>query len=519
MSHDDNDLATALAALDAVIEHGHGPIEPHHLAEAAVLRARIDERLGHGDALTVVALAGGTGVGKSALANRLAGDEVVTEGVRRPTTDHPVAVAREFDGPTRALLDHLDIPDRRIGRGLPPGMVLVDLPDHDSVVESHRATSARLTGRVDALVIVVDPIKYARADLHHGPLAELSRHAEVVTAVLNRSDELSEADLAACMMDLSARLTAAGLGDARVVTTSAATGAGTEDLRHRLGELAAQRRAVVQRLLADAAQLGDRMAVTTGDVPDLAEGVGALVGPLLQATDAGRAAAAAASSYRRTARVGCRSPLARAIRLPGRLAAEVRDAFTAPEPATHAPSRSTAAIEAALASHLALEETTGPAHAALAEAIDRIAEDAGPQVVDAVDGVPRRPTRHAWWVAVAGLRGFAEAAAISGLLWLVLAASVRWLGLPELPTPMVTVELSWPAALFLYGLLARVLLGLATRAAIAVGARRHAEHVGEQVQRRLTSMLEDRVAGPMRAELQRHRTVRDQLDALCRHAG
>lgn len=519
MSRGRTDLAAVTAALDTLVESGGDLLGPTHLDEVTELRGRIRERVRHGDAITVVAVAGGTGAGKSALVNRLAGTQVATEGVTRPTTDHPVAVARELDASGRALLDHLDIHDRRVvDEGLPPELIVVDLPDHDSVVESHRTTSARLAARVDALLVVVDPVKYARADLHHGPLADLTRHADVVTVVLNRSDELSDEDLERCRADLADRLAADGLDDVELLTTSAATGEGITPLRQHLERLAASRSAAVRRLVADAAQLADRIAADAGEPAELTGDLGALVPPLLEATDAHRSAAEAAAAYRLAGRQGCRSPLARLVGLAGRVGSQLRGAFAPSEPAPPPPNRSTAAIEAVLADRLELAGATGREHAALAAAIDRIAHDAAPEVIDAVEAVPLRPEPRAWWTGLALLRGAAEAVALAGLVWLVLIGVADWLGLPEVPAPQLNDVLSWPAALLVYGLAGRILLGIVSRLLIAVGARRHAALVSRRVRRRLTSAVEEHVLAPVRDELERRRTVRAQLDLLSRGA-
>ena len=73
------DLHGAVGALDAIAELGPGRLPPELVAEAARRRASIDERLALGDGLTVVAVVGGTGVGKSALVNRLVGAPVATQ--------------------------------------------------------------------------------------------------------------------------------------------------------------------------------------------------------------------------------------------------------------------------------------------------------------------------------------------------------------------------------------------------------------------------------------------------------
>src|SRR6056297_1924826 len=150
--------------LDTVVGLAPGRCPDRDVARLVAVQTHVEQRLGLGDALTVAALAGGTGVGKSALVNRLTGTEVVVEGVRRPTTATPVAVARTMDAPTGRLLDWLGIEDRReVAGALPEGLVLVDLPDHDSIEVAHRRTSERLAARVDVVVVVVDAIKYARA--------------------------------------------------------------------------------------------------------------------------------------------------------------------------------------------------------------------------------------------------------------------------------------------------------------------------------------------------------------------
>jgi hypothetical protein len=310
------------AALDDLVELGVGRLPDEAVAAAGEIRHRIDDRLALGDGLTVVALAGGTGVGKSALVNRIIGTEVATEGVRRPTTGRPLAVCAVLDGPTAALLDWLEIEDRRVvpSAMLPVGLVLIDLPDHDSVVMDHHRTSARLARRVDGLVIVVDQLKYARSDLHQGPLAELTTHADVVTVVLNRSDELAAADLERCRADLVAHLAESGHPDLEPLVTSAATGAGVPELRDRLVVLTQARTAASRRLAADAAQLATRLRVALPAIEPVELQVSQLLDPLMEAADAHRVTVEAEAVYRRDANLGVRSPLAHLGLVPFRMA-------------------------------------------------------------------------------------------------------------------------------------------------------------------------------------------------------
>lgn len=506
------DLHGAVGALDAIAELGPGRLPPDLVAEASRRRASIDERLALGDGLTVVALVGGTGVGKSALVNRLVGAPVATEGVRRPTTSRPVAVLPPGDAPTSALLDWLGIDDRVQAPGdFPEGLVLLDLPDHDSVVPRNRQTAARLSGRVDGLLVVVDPVKYARADLYDGPLAALTDHAEVVTVVLNRIDELHPDDVERCVTDLAERLDDRAF---EVVTTSASTGEGIDELRARLRELAASRTAARRRLVGDVSDLARRATDELAAVPDLVPDAAQLREALMDATDAHRVVAEAETTYRRDARRAVRSPLGRLVLLPVRGVGGVARSFGIGErnPAKDTSHPSVARIETVLAGELRLQRTTGATHAMLGGTIAELAARGAPALSDAVGRVGVRPTPRRWWSAMAVIRGVVEAVALVGFVWLVLLGLGEWLQLPEIPTPQLTGALTWPTALFVGGVLVRVLIGLLTRLAVSVGARRHRDRVARRIRSELEAVTEQRLLAPYREELDRHARLRAALD-------
>jgi hypothetical protein len=506
------------AALDDLGQIGPGRLPEESVAAARALRARIDERLALGDGLTVVALAGGTGVGKSALVNRIIGTEVATEGVRRPTTGRPLAVCAVLDDATAALLDWLGIDDRRVVPSalLPLGLVLIDLPDHDSVVVDHRTTSARLARRVDGLVIVVDQLKYARADLHAGPLAELTAHADVVTVVLNRSDELDAADLERCRADLVRHLANSGHPDLEPLVTSAATGAGVPELRDRLVVLTQARTAASQRLAGDAAHLAAEMQRQLPAIEPADLQVSQLLDPLLEATDAHRVTVEAEAVYRRDAQLGVRSPLAQLGLVPIRMVGAVARSFGVAERSADPATRTTSAarIEAVLAHEVRLADQIGPAHAALARSIEQTAHDVAPALVHAVDGVGIRPSRRWWWSGLRWLRGAAELALLVGLVWLALLGVGDWLQLPELPTPRITDALTWPTALLLGGLLVRVVLGLFSRWLIRIGARRHRRATDAAIRRRVRTVVADEVVRPYEAEVAAQRRLRAAVETL-----
>ena len=92
------------------------------------------------------------------------------------------------------------------------GLVLLDLPDHDSVRLEHRLEVDRLVGLVDVLVWVLDPEKYADAAVHDRYLAPLAGHAGVLLVVLNQVDRLDAVAAKACLTDLRAPARPRGAG-------------------------------------------------------------------------------------------------------------------------------------------------------------------------------------------------------------------------------------------------------------------------------------------------------------------
>ena len=120
-----------------------------------------------------------------------------------------------------ALLDWLGVPaDLRFGRESAldaddeaplRGLVLLDLPDFDSVEASHRVEVDRLLRLVDLVVWVMDPQKYADRVVHEQYLRQFARHRDVMVVVLNQADRLTRVDAERCLGDLRSLLDADGL--------------------------------------------------------------------------------------------------------------------------------------------------------------------------------------------------------------------------------------------------------------------------------------------------------------------
>ncbi|HEX2234834.1 MAG TPA: YfjP family GTPase, partial [Actinomycetota bacterium] len=258
---DSGSLEARLAALEEATDLADGRLAPADVAGARAVVERAGHRLGFGLEPTVTALAGATGSGKSSLFNALAQRHLAAVGVRRPTTGR--AQACVWGGAaSEALLDWVGAQDRHRLGGDPrlDGLVLLDLPDHDSTDESHRIEVDRLVELVDLLVWVVDPQKYADAALHERYLKPLATHARVMLVVLNHADELDADGLDACLVDLRRLLDSHGLEDVRILATSALTGDGVDALRAELAARVAARRTSIERLEADAARVTTALA-------------------------------------------------------------------------------------------------------------------------------------------------------------------------------------------------------------------------------------------------------------------
>ena len=259
-----------------------------HARSAHELVERIERRLGFPGGVYVLALAGGTGVGKSSVLNALAADVVSPARALRPTTQRPLAwVANEGREELRPLLDWLEI-EQVVGhdRSDLSGVAILDLPDVDSVRIEHRATVDALLPRIDAVAWVVDPEKYDDERLHEY-LRRLAPHSERMRFVFNKADRLDPNQRQMLIDDLKRRLAADGIEKASVVMVSAADGTGIEDLRAELSRAADGKVIVAAKLATDAANEVEAIARAAGLSP------GSPHAPLLTSKDREEATARA----------------------------------------------------------------------------------------------------------------------------------------------------------------------------------------------------------------------------------
>ena len=250
--------------LDAV--DGHLPDD--RLGPARTLVERAGARLELSRDHTLVALAGATGSGKSSLFNAVARLDLSPVGVRRPTTGVAHAcVWGPLEGANK-LLDWIGVlPRHRFIRESPldaddesalHGLVLLDLPDFDSVQQAHRLEADRLLALVDLVIWVVDPQKYADRVVHDSYLREFHRHRDVTVVVLNQADRLSPAELPKVLADLRRLLDADGLTGVPLLATSALDPDAVLELRATLEQTVAERQAALRKLAGDLDAVVDR---------------------------------------------------------------------------------------------------------------------------------------------------------------------------------------------------------------------------------------------------------------------
>ncbi len=244
------------------------------LTDAEEVLARAGDRMRLSSSHTVVVLAGGTGSGKSSLFNKIAGADFSTVGVTRPVTVHAHACVWGEAG-SGAILDWLDVPARyRYSRASAldsgeddlAGLVLLDLPDHDSVMNHAGTLVDQLVSMADVMIWVLDPQKYADAAVHRRFLVPMAGHSDVLAVVLNQADLLEPEQIDDCVADLRRLLDSENLHDVSILVTSALSGGGIDDLRRLLCQGVAARRAAAVRISADLDGVVARFDPYAGDV-------------------------------------------------------------------------------------------------------------------------------------------------------------------------------------------------------------------------------------------------------------
>ncbi|WP_371164668.1 dynamin family protein [Buchananella felis] len=461
----------------------------------AELDAKVRQRRAVGPGLTVVAVLGATGAGKSSLLNALAGAEVAPVSVLRPTTSRPLAVVSPASAAeARPLLGSLGIEAVRQA-AITPGLVLIDLPDLDSTSTAHRDEALRVAELADVLLWVLDPQKYADAAVHTEAIARYAGHEAVTHVVLNKTDTLEAHDAAAVAAHLGELLPAGW----SVLPTSATGGRGLARLREELEARARAKDSALARLLADARELGGQVLAACpakSPTPDW----GRLTDALVESCGAASAAEQGQRAYAREA--------GRHYNVFARLGGKVLPTEATLVPARPLLSGVTEELEALEAG---LVHPSG-----VTERAERLSHSAE----EVLRGATVAPAKRTWWALTGALSWVGGILLAVSLLWLAGLAGALALGWPLVKAPLHLLglggplasgtwlgELPAPTLLLAVSVVLLAVTGAVGALAGRTGARRHGKAVQERVRADLANLVDKQVARRLAPHLERRQAL------------
>jgi len=524
------DLGVRVDGLATAVTAARGRLDDTMLDDVETLAARTTGRLRLSADHTVIAIAGATGSGKSTTFNALAGLELSSTGVRRPTTSWATACVWGGTGAAE-LLEWLGIPRRHQtmrdsmldtrgeAREL-EGVVLLDLPDHDSTEVSHHLEVDRLVQLADLLVWVLDPQKYADAAVHDRYLAPLSSHTGVMVVVLNHIDTVPEDRREAMMADVRRLLDNDGLHDVPVFAVSARHGLGIDGLRAEIAERVRAKRLTRSRIEADLRAAAGRVAEATGtgkprelserQVADLDDALAAAAGV------PGVVDAVERSVRLRAGRASTWPPLALASRFqPDPLARAGVDLGDAAGPVRGGSERPTAGPVERTQVDTAVRRLADDASAGLAppwvRAVHTAATARLSELADRLDGALAGTDLGAarlpgWAGAMRVLQWLLLLAAVAGGVWTVVAAVGA--GLAEAPQ---LAGVALPLVLLVGGLAVGLVLAVVCRALVSSTATSRAEAADGRLRAAVHDASQELVVAPVSTELDAYATVRRSL--------
>ncbi|GAA2152157.1 50S ribosome-binding GTPase [Nocardioides koreensis] len=533
-----SDIGARIEGLDAATDAARGRLEDDLVNDARAVVERASGRLRLSADHTVVAIAGATGSGKSSTFNALTGLELSAVGVRRPTTSWASACVWGREGADE-LLEWLGIPSRhqttrdsmldsgRRGNDHElEGVVLLDLPDHDSTEVSHHLEVDRLVQLADLLIWVLDPQKYADAAVHDRYLAPLATHQGVMLVVLNHIDTVPEQRRQAMVDDVRRLLAEDGLPEVPVIPVSARHGVGIAELRSQIADRVSAKKMTRARLEADLRAAASRLDEACGQAKTRAlsdERVAALEEALAEAAGVPTVVDAVERSTRMRAGRATGWPItawfsrlkpdplkrlhldlgAEGRQLTGRARTSVPEATQVQRARVDSEVRALADDVSSGLARPWVESVRRASVARLPEVGDRLDQALGETDL----GATRTPV---WAGAVRVLQWLLLAAALVGGLWLLALAGAAFLQLPEPATPR-TAGIPVPTLLLVAGIVVGVLLALVCRFLVSATARRRARVADRRLRDAVHTVATELVVAPVEAELVAYTAVRSGL--------
>ena len=592
-------FARSVASLKEAIGYGEGRVPETVLLDAAETLERLSQRRELSTEHTVIGFFGATGSGKSTLFNAIAGQNIALSAPTRPTTSTVQAAIWEAEG-SEELLDWLGI-DKRVypqtqalaaegntaegseaaggvaapnavtepapglfnrirravgGRGemrtRTGGLILLDMPDFDSVTTTNRDLAARMMRYVDVLVWVVDPQKYADAVIHRDFMVPLAASGAQALCVLNQADKLAPAEVPAVLASLTRLLQAEGTEAhllAAPIAVSARTGEGVDVLRDLLAQVAAAKSLSLQRTDAQLHATASQLRTYAGGEGTVLAGAYALEAEQKLAkacytsSQAEQVLQAATASYRRAAgqhtgwiltrwmsrlkadplrrlHLGQQDETKSASKAEKSSGMLGSDSENAPELVASSLPPLSAAQKAGMAN--AVRQYSKQMAARIDEPWKRSMKEAAlsreaelPELLERdmmrIDyglGRTRAP-----WVIFNALQWIALLSALVGVGWLTLISGMAYLQiqLPPAPTPEGS-PVPLPTLLLLLG----ILLGIASagvgRLLTAMGSRYYARKLRGRLQTGVEKAVQSCVVAPVQLEAKRLNSYRKALD-------